>query len=187
MKTNDEHGRFPAPGEVAFVRLLPGPIDRVWAYLTDSEKRGKWLAAGPMEVRPGGEVRMHFHHASLTPHVEQIPEKYRESCSEGSAACDFTGRVTRCEPPRLLAYTWGTDSEVTFELTPKGDQVLLVLTHRRLGDDPEVLASVAAGWHTHLAILDARLAEAIPPPFWATHSKLDLEYSKRVPGPAGKA
>ena len=31
---------------VRFERLLPGPIERVWSYLTDSEKRGKWLASG---------------------------------------------------------------------------------------------------------------------------------------------
>jgi len=180
MNTNHDSGKFTAPGEVTFVRLLPGPIERVWAFLTDSDKRGRWLAAGPMEVRVGGEVRMHFHHADLTPHREEIPAKYKESCGEGSAACDFTGRVTRCEPPRHLAFTWGENSEVTFELTPKDDQILFVLTHRRLGDDPEVLGSVAAGWHTHLAILLARLAGEVPPPFWSTHFGHEAAYARTI-------
>ncbi len=26
--------QFPAPGEIRFIRTLPGPIDRVWQYLT---------------------------------------------------------------------------------------------------------------------------------------------------------
>ena len=38
-------------GTVRFERLLPGPVERVWSYLTDSEKRGQWLASGPFELR----------------------------------------------------------------------------------------------------------------------------------------
>ena len=42
---------------VRFERLLPGPIERVWAYLTESEKRRKWLACrryGFARRRAGG-------------------------------------------------------------------------------------------------------------------------------------
>ena len=39
----DEYGRFLGPGEVQFVRVLPGPIERVWAYLTDGDLRRQWL------------------------------------------------------------------------------------------------------------------------------------------------
>ena len=28
---------------VRFERLLPGPIERVWEYLTDGDKRATWL------------------------------------------------------------------------------------------------------------------------------------------------
>ena len=35
-----------APNTVRIQRLLPGPMERVWAYLTDSELRRQWLAAG---------------------------------------------------------------------------------------------------------------------------------------------
>ena len=38
-----------SPTEIRFERLLPGPIENVWSYLTDSQKRGEWLASGPME------------------------------------------------------------------------------------------------------------------------------------------
>ena len=58
--TNDEPGRFTAPGEVVFVRQLPGPIERVWAFLTEPGKRARWLAGGPMELRVGGRVELQF-------------------------------------------------------------------------------------------------------------------------------
>ena len=120
-------------------RVLPGPVERIWAYLTELEKRGRWLASGPMELRVGGRVELNFRNAELSPHVEPTPEKYKE-CEEGASV---HGRITRCNPPRLLSYTWSEpagESEVTFELTPQGEDVLLVLTHRRLGrprDDGE--------------------------------------------------
>ena len=175
-----EFGVATAPRTVRFERVLPGPIERVWAYLTESEKRGRWLASGPMELRVGGRVELHFRHANLTPHVEQPPEKYR------NLADGFTthGRVTRCDPPRLLAYTWDEQSEVasevTFELSPQGDDVLLVLTHRRLGDRATMI-SVAGGWHAHLAILLDHLNRREPHPFWSTHARLEAEYDKRLP------
>ncbi|HEX6983199.1 MAG TPA: SRPBCC domain-containing protein [Balneolaceae bacterium] len=86
--------------------------------------------------------------------------------------------MIRCEPPRLLSYTWGGDSEVTFELIPQDEDILLVLTHRRL-EDAEMI-SVAAGWHTHLAILADQLNERQPRGFWRVHTKLENEYKKRL-------
>ena len=40
---------------------------------------------------------------------------------------------------------------MTFELSPRGREVQLILTHRRLGADE--LIDVASCWHTHLDIL----------------------------------
>jgi uncharacterized protein YndB with AHSA1/START domain len=177
---NEAQGHFTEPGTIVFRRVLPGPIERVWEYLTDPEKRGKWLASGEMELVVGGKVELHFHHADLSPIPEEVPEKY---CTpEGSVS--FTGRVTRCEPPRVLAYTWaesrGEDSEVTFELSERDGKVELLLTHRRLGDDHDVLLSVAAGWHTHLGILVDRLAGTTPWPFWTTHEKHEADYTQAL-------
>jgi len=31
-----------APATMRLERLLPGPVERVWAYLTESEKRAAW-------------------------------------------------------------------------------------------------------------------------------------------------
>ena len=60
--------------------------------------------------------------------------------------------MTRYEPPRLLAFTWGKAGDVTFELTPKGKDVLFVITHRRL-PDRNTMVMVSSGWHTHAGVL----------------------------------
>jgi len=174
-----EYGIVTEPGTIRFERVLPGPIERVWAYLTEPEKRGKWFASGPMELRADGPVELHFRHADLSPHVEETPDRYKQY-EKGHTSY---GRVTRCEPPRLLSFMWGEevgdDSEVTFELTPRGRDVLLVLTHRRLGDRA-MMAPVAGGWHTHLGILVDHLNGREPRPFWSTHAQLEAEYEKRL-------
>jgi len=43
-----EFGVLTEARTIRFQRLLPGPIERVWAFLTESDKRGRWLASGPM-------------------------------------------------------------------------------------------------------------------------------------------
>ena len=46
----DDYGELIEPTTLRIQRLLPGPIERIWAYLTDSDLRSKWLAAGAMEM-----------------------------------------------------------------------------------------------------------------------------------------
>ena len=48
MNQNEQLGVFDGTQVVRFERLLPGPIERVWAYLTESDKRSLWLASGAM-------------------------------------------------------------------------------------------------------------------------------------------
>ncbi len=169
---------FTEAGTVRFERLLPGPIERVWVYLTESEKRGKWLASGEMELRVGGRVELKFHHADLSPHIEPTPDKYKQY---ENGVMSY-GRITRCEPPHLQSFRWkeesSKESEVTFELTPHDGQVILVLTHRRL-DSREMVMEVAGGWHTHLAILVDILNGVEPRPFWSTHTRIAAEYQKK--------
>jgi uncharacterized protein YndB with AHSA1/START domain len=143
-----------SPTEIRFERLLPGPIETVWAYLTDSRKRGEWFASGPMELRVGGKVSLRFKHSELSPLQAPPPERFRKMDEEGHSAEET---ITEFDPPRRLAFTWDGTSEVVFELAPRGDKVLLTLTHRKLPNDAERIGT-AGGWHCHLTIL-GRLQE----------------------------
>jgi uncharacterized protein YndB with AHSA1/START domain len=175
--TENEYGTVMDVSTVRFERLLPGPIERVWSYLTDPEKRATWLAGGPMEMRPSGKVELFFRHSELTTPSDRAPEKYKKMECDGAR---LPGRVLRCEPPRLLSFTWshaqGPDSEVIFELAPRDKKVVLTLTHRKL--DRAGMHNVAPGWHAHLGLLEDRLAGVALRPFWATFARLESEYDK---------
>ncbi len=181
--TVSEYGTAPEAGTVRLERMLPGPIERVWAYLTESDKRGKWFASGPMELRVGGKIEFHFHNSKLSSHPEAIPEKFKQY--EGMTS---TGQVTRCEPPNVLSFLWeeeqGHASEVTFELADREGKVYMVLTHRRLRNRSEMVG-VASGWHAHVGILIDQLEQREPGPFWSTIEKLEAEYDRRLPAEAG--
>jgi len=177
---HDDYAAVPEPGTLRFERLLPAPIERVWSYLADSDKRAQWLASGEMEPRAGSPLKLKFRHSSLSPKTAPIPEPYT-NMEEGQVT-EHT--VTRCEPPRLLSWSWGSGkdgpSEVTFELTAEGDKVRLVLTHRRLRDRKAMLA-VGPGWHSHLAVLVSRMQGREPEAFWATFTETRAQYEKRLP------
>jgi len=162
------------PRTVRLERVFPGPIERVWAYLTESEKRGKWLAPGEMELRVGGRVSLTFNNENISADKD-TPERFKSE--EGHK---LAGQVTRCEPPRLLAFTWGQEfGEVTFELTPKNGEVLFVVTHRRLPSRTGMVM-VASGWDTHTGVLADILNGNEPRPFWKTFLRLEQEYDKRI-------
>ena len=154
-------------------RLLPGPIERVWAYLTEPDKRATWFAGGVFDLRVGGKADLHFDHSNIS--SEKTPDEYKKKKN------DWTETITRLEPPRLLSYTFGPagpESEVTFELEPRGKDVLLVITHRRIAD-PNTMIAFTAGWDTHVGILEDRLNGVEPRPFWTTHARLKAEYEAR--------
>ncbi len=168
--TRSKLGTSPAPATVRIERLLPGPIERVWAYLTEPDKRATWFAGGVFDLRAGGTGNLHFDHSNIS--REKTPEEYKSKKS------DWPCTITRVEPPRLLAYTFGPagpDSEVTFELEPRGKDTLLVVTHRRIVDRT-TMVGVGSGWDAHLGILEDRLNGVEPRPFWTTHARLKREY-----------
>lgn len=177
----NKFGELIAPDAVRFERMLPGPIERVWSFLVESAKRGRWLCGGDTELRVGGHVEMRFHNASLSSKPDMPPpEKYGDMPEHVS----FTGTVTACDPPKLLSHTWdfeGESSEVTYELSEADDKVRLVLTHRRI-DTRDDMLSICGGWHTHLDILVDVLSGAEPAPFWTRHTALEAEYEKRLVG-----
>jgi len=163
------------PGTVKLERLLPGPVERAWAYLTESDKRATWLAAGEFDLRLGGKIRLEFDNSKL-PNDEEGLKKH-----PGTGIHTFTGKITRLEPQSVLAYTWlwgDNETEVTYELTPKGKDVLLTIVHRRL--TPEVAKNVVGGWDVHTGILADILNGVKPRPFWTTHDRLAGVYAARA-------
>ena len=62
----EPYATMPAAATVRIERVLPGPIERVWSYLTDSDKRAKWFAGGPMDLKQGGAVSLTFRNSDLS-------------------------------------------------------------------------------------------------------------------------
>src|SRR5215469_3279676 len=119
-----------ALGTLTLVRYLPGPIERVWAYLTDPKFLAKWFSDGIVSDTVGGDVRFDM---------------------------GAFGQTTVYDPPHVLEYTWNeedasvgpvADSVLRWELAQEANRVRLTLTHTRL-PDVEVVAH-CAGWHAFL-------------------------------------
>jgi uncharacterized protein YndB with AHSA1/START domain len=129
-----------AEAAVMFERLLPGPIERVWDFLTRAELLPEWYGEGRIELREGGAVSLMGGH--------------------------IRGTVTQCRPPHLLSYTWNVfdpgqhvsdypESYLTFTLEPFGDSVKLTLAHRPIPERMQPQTSM--GWHTMLDLIEAGL------------------------------
>lgn len=176
----EDYGTAIARESVRITRLLPGPIERVWSYLTEEDKRRQWMAAGAIELVPGGTVCHVFDNSRLTGKDDRPPPKYAGYAGKVTSV----GHVIACEAPTLLAYSWneesGSPSEVHFDLEPQGDKVLLTVTHSRI-PSRSAMMSFSAGWHTHLDILRDRLEGREPPIFWPKHTRLEAEYEQRIP------
>lgn len=174
-----------APGTIVLKRLLPGPIDRVWAYLVEPELRKKWIAAGVMDLTPGGAYEYIFDHELLSETKEAVPEKYKDDCHPGMS---MTGRIIEVDPPKILHMSWADGSEeaseVKFELEEQGSGVMLTLTHMKLFDNG-LLVGVSAGWHTHVDIMEDNLRGDTPRPFWGTHMPLEDTYRRHLFGDKG--
>ncbi|NKE48368.1 SRPBCC family protein [Roseomonas frigidaquae] len=169
----EPHGVLVEPATLKIERLLPGPIERVWAWLTDSELRRKWLAAGEMTLAVGAPFELVWRNGELNDPPSPRPPGFSEEHRLAS-------RILALDPPRLLAIAWGNGGEVSFQLEPKGSQVLLTLIHSRVPDRATLL-NVSAGWHMHLEMLLARANGRQPPVFWEGWLRLKQEYDSRLP------
>jgi uncharacterized protein YndB with AHSA1/START domain len=129
---------------VRFVRTLPAPAARVWAFLTDATLLPEWYRGGSIEPREGGAVCL----------AEYI-----------------RGVVTGWRPEKFLGYSWNVlaagetvsawpMSYVEFALDADGDGTRLTLTHRPI---PEAMQKqTAMGWHTMLDLIEAGLQGDFP-------------------------
>jgi len=170
---------------IQFVRILPGPIEKVWSFLEDSDKRGQWFAKGSLPGKVGETFELRFKHSEISLHQAPAPERMAELDKTGHSS---TNRLLAFDPPHRLTFTFDsstdpqTASRVEFLLTPEGDpkdnKVRLTLTHSKIRDRGGMLA-VSGGWHTHLEMLRYRAEGQTPPAFWDVWRKYDGVYDKR--------
>jgi len=151
-----------------FERLLDAPVEKVWLYLVDPELRARWFMGGPSDLRVGGHLGLTMRHDRLSDRPVPIPADYQTHLG-----ASWSERILRCEPPRVLAFTWddGAAGEVTIELHDAGDgRTRLVLTHVGLRGRDDAL-DFGGGWHSHLAVLEKRLRGEPVEDFWALHAE----------------
>ena len=169
----DAYGELIEPTTLKIQRLLPGPIERVWGYLTQSDLRRRWLASGEMQMKAGTSVELTWRNDELTNPPGKRPDGF-------GAEHSMESRITEIDPPHKLGFTFGVHGHVTIALQPAGQRVLLTLTHRNLPDRATML-KVSAGWHMHLDVLVARVSGEEPAPFWDGWARLKDEYDRRIP------
>jgi uncharacterized protein YndB with AHSA1/START domain len=121
----DTVGRKPA---VRLERHLPDPPEVVWRALTDPEELKAWFPCGVI-VEGGRWVTG----ATISfPFPREVIDM------------TLSGEVLAVDEPRLLAYTWGDQETLRFELSPAEDGgTRLVLTDEL---DAAGAARNAAGW-----------------------------------------
>ena len=169
----DGYGQLIQPATLRIERLLPGTRERVWEYLTQSDLRRQWMAAGDMEEREGSSFELVWRNDELTDPPGERPAGFGDEHRMQS-------RIVEYDPPRKLTITWSGSGNVSFELAQRGDDVLLTVIHRRLPDRSSLLMH-AAGWHIHLDILAARMTGEKPETFWDGWNRLMTDYDQRLP------
>src|SRR5437870_4247708 len=97
--TPDNYGVLIEPATLKIQRLLPGPIERVWSYLTESDLRRTWLAAGAMEMKVGAPFELVWRNNELTEPPGRRPPGVGDERRMQS-------RITELDPPRKLAIAW---------------------------------------------------------------------------------
>lgn len=125
---------------VRFDVTLDAYAAEVWSFLTQSDRLPQWLAPGRIELEQGGAARLDFQESGIV----------------------IDSRVTRCQGPRSLAYSWSSPGQperpVRWTLEADGSRTHLTLELELPAH--EDVARSAAGWAAHLEMLAAALAGA---------------------------
>jgi uncharacterized protein YndB with AHSA1/START domain len=157
---------------VEFKRLLPGPIELAWDYLTKPELLKTWFADVTLEPRVGGAVKVRFGEGS---------------CGTGGV----NGTVREFRPPHVISFSWiqlrpqpdgsirdSDEGQVRFELAEKGEKVLLTLLHSGL--PIRELTPHSAGWHSYLDNLGSVISGRGAIDFRALFAQPHPKYEERL-------
>jgi uncharacterized protein YndB with AHSA1/START domain len=110
-------------------RRFANPIERVWRAVSEPDELARWFVA-------------------------TVP--WKPELGETFEAYGQRGEITACDPPRVLAWTYGVE-RYRFELEPDGDGCRLVFTHA-FNPDLGPAEQHERGWRAYFARLDAHLA-----------------------------
>ncbi len=163
-------GEFLPSNTFRIERLVPGPIELVFNHFAKSELFSKWLMKCSIQPELGGLITLQ---------VDPVPPGAHDNDDIEPHVCWIRGLISEFDPPHVLAFSWNESSynaatHFKIELAERDGQVHLVLTHSYL--NPEVMAAVAAGWHTHLESMIALVKGEEIPDFTATFERLLAEY-----------
>ncbi len=171
----NNYGEILESGAMKFERLLPGPIERVWSWLVDGDKRALWLAGGGNFTGPDQTVNFDFDNNSLAETDEHTPPK-KSDCEDHET---YQLTVTIFEPPHHMKWLWPSanhaDSVVDIYLSEEGDKVRLTLIQHGYNGAEEMLGTLG-GWHTHLDIMVDKMEGRKPSPFWPVHDAWTEKY-----------
>ena len=169
----DTYGMLSEPATLTIRRLLPGPIERVWAYLTESDLRRRWLASGTMELRAGAPCELVWRNDELSEPPARRPAGFAEENRMQS-------RIVEVEPPHKLTIAWDGSGDVTFELQRQGARCF---SPSRIAACP--IATPCSRWRPAGTPISTRWSACAngrqPGPFWDRWSDLRKEYERRLP------
>ena len=124
-------GRFIDEATIAYERIFPRPIERVWRAITEPAEVREWFESVCLDLSVGGDWRM-------------------------GAEGGWAGRIAALEPPRLVRFdhTPGAPADpgayFQYELEPVAGGTRLLFTHHLPGVAGGLARDgdgVAGGWH----------------------------------------
>jgi len=141
--------------QIVYVTYIATEPEKLWEALTHGEFTRRYWG--------GRRIQSDWKVGSPVRHVRE------------DGGIDWNGEVLRCEPPRLLSYTFHMQisdahrgdrpSRVTFELQPMGSVVKLILTHDDFESEKATYETTRHGWPAIMSSLKSLLETGSPLPF----------------------
>jgi uncharacterized protein YndB with AHSA1/START domain len=135
-----------------FERRYPHPVERVWTAVSDADEMAQWFPGAVIGERSVG-AELVFDDRAQQAAAREAGEPTR---ADGPL---FRGEVVVYDPPQVFSFTWGTEL-LRIELTPDGDETVLVFTHQLY--HRSTAARTGGGWHACLSALDKMLGVLVP-------------------------